>query len=302
MATASDWIEGARVRTLPAAAGPVLLGAGSAVGLGAFSFGKTLLALLVALGLQVGVNYANDYSDGIRGSDQERVGPPRLTGGGLAEPKQVLRAAFTSFGIAAAAGLALTIWSGVWWFLAVGALALLAAWFYTGGKSPYGYAGLGLSELNVFLFFGLAATVGTTYAQAHSAPFWLWLAASGIGFSSIALLMINNTRDIAGDERAGKLTLAVRLGDARSRLSVFVLLFWASSFAGLASWGAGISGGWSFLVFLVFLVAAIPAVAPVLGGAEGKALLAPLRNAGLFTLAYGVVLGSVLALGSPAGL
>ena len=158
------------------------------------------------------------------------------------------------------------------------------------------------AELNVFLFFGLAATVGTTYAQAHSAPFWLWLAASGIGFSSIALLMINNTRDIAGDERAGKLTLAVRLGDTRSRLSVFILLFWASSFAGLASWGAGVSGGWSFLVFLVFLVAAIPAFAPMLGGAEGKALLAPLRNAGLFTLAYGVVLGSVLALGSPAGL
>ena len=302
MASLQDWIEGARIRTLPAAAGPVLLGAGAAGAMGGFSFGKSLLALIVALALQVGVNFANDYSDGIKGTDKARVGPQRLTGSGLAEPKTVLKAALVSFAVAAVAGLALTAWSGVWWFLILGLLAIVAAWFYTGGNSPYGYSGLGISELNVFVFFGLVATVGSTYAQTYSAPLWLWVAASGIGFSSIALLMINNTRDIAGDEKAGKTTVAVRLGDARSRQFVVALLFWAAALAGIAAWGAGIGGFWSFVIFLVFLLIAVPAAGPVLGGAQGKALLAPLRNAGLFTLAYGVILGTVLALGSPAAL
>ena len=203
MASVSDWIEGARLRTLPAAAAPVIVGSAAAHYLGGFSAVRAALALLVALALQVGVNYANDYSDGIRGTDDNRKGPARLTGGGLAKPKTVLAAALGSFAVAGVAGLALVAVSGTWWLIAAGAAAVVAAWFYTGGKHPYAYLGIGLSELMVFVFFGLLACVGTAWTQVQSAPWWLWMSASALGLLSVALLMANNIRDIPTDRESG---------------------------------------------------------------------------------------------------
>ncbi|WP_051259201.1 1,4-dihydroxy-2-naphthoate polyprenyltransferase [Schaalia suimastitidis] len=206
------WIEGARLRTLPAAAAPVAVGTSAAYFLGAASVSRATLALLVALALQIGVNYANDYSDGIRGTDDERQGPPRLTGGGMASPRTVLAVAVLFFLFAGIAGLALLYLSGQWWLLVAGLAAVVAAWFYTGGRRPYGYMGVGLSEVMVFVFFGLMACVGTTWTQAFAAPWWLWLLASALGLMSVAMLMVNNLRDEAGDRLSGKRTLVVRLG------------------------------------------------------------------------------------------
>ena len=180
----------------------------------------------MALALQVGVNYANDYSDGIRGTDDNRKGPARLTGGGLAKPKTVLAAALGSF--AAGRAWRASPWSpmsGTWWLIAAGAAAVVAAWFYTGGKHPYAYMGIGLSELMVFVFFGLLACVGTTWTQVQSAPWWLWMSASALGLLSVALLMANNIRDIPTDRESGKMTAAVRLGDRASRW-VFAACAW----------------------------------------------------------------------------
>ncbi|QWW19300.1 1,4-dihydroxy-2-naphthoate polyprenyltransferase [Schaalia sp. 19OD2882] len=217
---AAAWVEGARLRTLPAAAAPVLVGTAAAVNLGTWAPGRAALALVVALALQVGVNYSNDYSDGIRGTDEDRVGPPRLTGGGLVPPKVVLAAALGCFAVAGLAGLALLWLSGQWWLAVAGVAAVVAAWFYTGGRTPYGYMGIGVSELMVFVFFGLMACVGTTWTQVPQAPWWLWVAASSLGLLSVAMLMVNNIRDIDTDAVAGKRTLAVRLG-RRVSLIVF---------------------------------------------------------------------------------
>ena len=214
MANAREWLAGTRPRTLPAAVVPVLIGSGVAFGYGKFSWWRALLALVVALALQVGVNFANDYSDGVRGSDERRVGPVRLVAAGLAPPRQVLAAAFGCFFVAGAAGLALAAVTS-WWLVAVGAACIAAAWFYTGGPRPYGYSGLG--EVFVFAFFGVVAVAGTAYVQ-MSAFSWLGLAASvPAGLLACALLMVNNLRDIKTDTVAGKRTLAVMLGDARSR-------------------------------------------------------------------------------------
>lgn len=289
------WLEGARLRTLPAAAAPVLVGAGAAAHMGAFSWEKTLTALFVALCLQVGVNFANDYSDGVRGTDRDRVGPPRLTALGVVSAQQVLRVALGCLGLAAIAGFFLVAWSGTWWFLLVGLAAIVAAWFYTGGKHPYGYAGVGLSEILVFVFFGLVATIGTAWVQAYSAPLWLWVAASGIGLASVSLLFVNNIRDIPTDRHAGKITLAVRLGDRHSRLAAVLLLVLASACGGLSvaliswptSWGAGAG--------LLLLAASLATIFPLLRGAEGHRLLPALRGAGLFALLYGVTVGALLA-------
>lgn len=295
--TAKDWLEGARLRTLPAAAAPVLIGVGGAWQLSEFSAGKSLLALAVALLLQIGVNFANDYSDGVRGTDAHRVGPNRLTASGLVPPRKVLALALVCFALAAVLGLVLVAWAGTWWMLGVGALAIAAAWFYTGGRNPYGYMGVGLSELLVFVFFGLVATVGTTWVQALSAPAWLWLAACGMGLCSVALLLVNNVRDIATDIVAGKRTLAVRMGDRSSRALFAAILATTAILGGAAS---AMVSGWQFGVaaFLVLSGPVILTVRPVLKGASGPALLAVLRNSGIYALVYGMIVVSTWILPS----
>src|SRR3954466_8412698 len=206
MPTASAWLHGARPRTLPAAVSPVLAGTGVAVYDDAAVWWKALLALVVALALQVAVNYANDYSDGVRGTDADRVGPMRLVGSGTATPGAVKRAAFLAFGVAAVAGLVLAA-TTAWWLALVGLLCVLAAWFYTGGSRPYGYLGLG--EVMVFCFFGLVAVMGTAYVQVETWQISALYAAVGIGGLACAILVANNLRDIPTDRVAGKMTLAV---------------------------------------------------------------------------------------------
>lgn len=218
-----NWVSGARVRTLPLAISPVVLGAGLALSSKDFRWDLTLLAAAVALLLQIGVNYANDYSDGIRGTDAHRVGPQRLTAAGLASPKAVLGAALVCFALAALAGLAIVVITGLYYLLVVGVVAIVAAWFYTGGKRPYGYSGLG--ELAVFIFFGLVATLGTAFIQTGFVDLPDWLLASASGFFASAVLMVNNIRDIATDTAAGKRTLAVRLGTRRAKWA-FTLMLW----------------------------------------------------------------------------
>jgi 1,4-dihydroxy-2-naphthoate octaprenyltransferase len=218
------WIKGARLRTLPLAVAPILIGAGTAQIAGKFNLGFVLLALAVALFLQIGVNYSNDYSDGIRGTDDNRKGPARLTGGGFVPPKQVRNAAFASFGIAAVFGLVITVLTQQWWFVGVGVVCILAAWFYTGGKKPYGYAGLG--EVIVFIFFGLVATIGTDYIQTLEINILSVLGGAAAGCFATAVLLINNIRDIDTDCLSGKKTLSTRIGKNVS-LGLFVVLTWA---------------------------------------------------------------------------
>lgn len=222
MASTQEWIAGSRPRTLPMAVAPVVIGSSAAAALGTFHPGIALLAALVALMLQIGVNYANDYSDGVRGTDDDRVGPLRLTGSGAAAAEQVKHAAFLCFAIAGLAGVLIVVLSGHWWMLAVGAVSVLAAWWYTGGSKPYGYMGLG--EVMVFLFFGLVATLGTTYAMADQLSQGAWLGAISHGLIASALLMANNVRDIPTDRTAGKLTLAVRLGEHQARWSYVAMI------------------------------------------------------------------------------
>ena len=217
------WIAGARLRTLPLAIAPVLIGMGAADAAGKFNLSLSLLALTVSLSLQIGVNYANDYSDGIRGTDANRVGPLRLTGSNSVRPSAVKNAAFAFFGIAGIAGLVIVVMTQHWWFLPVGAVSILAAWFYTGGKSPYGYAGLG--ELAVFVFFGLVATYGTAYIQIGSFDLNSLFGGIALGFFASAVLMINNIRDINTDAEVGKRTLAVKVG-AKWAKALFVVMLW----------------------------------------------------------------------------
>lgn len=293
--TVKDWLEGARLRTLPAAAAPVILGIGAALRLGGFSIGKSILAMVVALSLQVGVNFANDYSDGIRGTDDNRLGPQRLTASGKISRRTVLAIALGWFALAATCGLALVIWAGTWWMLGVGALAIVSAWFYTGGKSPYGYMGVGISELLVFIFFGIVATIGTTWVMSYAAPSWLWWAASGMGLCSVSLLMVNNIRDIPTDKECGKTTLAVRLG-ARVSKAVLILLQLSTALCAalaLTLLGMPVTVFVSIVVSLVLLGTAI--WVPVLQATSTKEMLLALRNAGLYTLYYGLVLGWALA-------
>ncbi len=215
MATRNQWIDGARTRTLPAAVAPVLVGTSIAEFEGSFRPLIALLALVVSLALQVGVNYANDYSDGIRGTDENRVGPVRLVGQKLATPKEVRRAAVIAFGISALAGLGMVLLSQVWLLIPIGTAAIAAAWFYTGGSKPYGYAGYG--ELFVFVFFGLVAVAGTSASQTGQVSELALLGGVACGALSTAILVANNLRDIPTDELTGKRTLAVRLGDAKTR-------------------------------------------------------------------------------------
>ena len=289
MATPAQWLEGARPRTLPAALAPVAAGTGAAGAVDAVCPSRALLALLVAVALQVGVNYANDYSDGVRGTDAERVGPLRLVGSGAASPAAVKGAALVSFAVAGVAGLVLSAVTS-WWLVLIGAACLAAAWFYTGGRSPYGYRGLG--EVSVFLFFGLVATAGTTYVQAGEVTVAAVLAGVGCGALACAILVANNLRDRALDVGAGKRTLAVRLGDSRTRV-LFVALIGTAYAVVLA---LGVDQRWVLLVLLTVPLAAQPAVL-TLRGAAGLDLVPVLKGTGLVLLVYGVALGITLALG-----
>ena len=223
MAKISTWITGARIRTLPLAVAPVILGSATAFSLDSFDLVLTLLALAVALLLQIGVNYANDYSDGVRGTDANRVGPQRITAGGLARPAAVKRAAFITFGLAMLAGLAIVLITAQWWLIAVGLAAVVAAWYYTGGKRPYGYNGLG--EISVFIFFGLVATVGTSFIQTLFLDPLAVMLGAALGLYASAVLLVNNIRDIETDRVAGKRTLSVRIGVKASK-TLFMLLIW----------------------------------------------------------------------------
>lgn len=289
MASPAEWVAGARPRTLPAAATPVIVGSGAAAQVDGFAFWPALLALGVALALQVGVNYANDYSDGIRGTDVDRVGPARLTASGAARAGEVRAAAFGAFGVAAVLGLWLCAVSGHWWLLAVGALAILAGWYYTGGRNPYGYRGLG--EVGVFVFFGLVATLGTTYTQSDVVTWPALVGAVAVGLLACAILMVNNLRDIPTDVVAGKRTLAVRLGDWRAR-RVFAAMIWLPLLLAVV---CAFAAPWA-LVTLVLLLPAVLLTLPVLAGARGPLLVPVLAGTGLFELAYGVLLGVGLAL------
>ena len=275
------WIVGSRPRTLPAAVVPVALGAVVAVGEGGAAWERVPLAGIVALALQVGVNYANDYSDGVRGVDDDRVGPVRLVGSGLTSARAVKMAAFTSFGIAALVGLVLAA-STSWWLLVVGAASILAGWFYTGGPRPYGYAGFG--ELFVFVFFGLVATVGTTYVVLERLPATTWWLGTATGALSCALLVTNNLRDVPTDRVAGKNTLAVRMGVDRTRHFFTALI--VVSFASLAVAGAIRPEG------LFGLLAAPVAVGPVRAvrsGASGRELVPVLASTGRLQLVMGIL-------------
>ena len=288
MATPAQWVAGARPRTLPAALAPVLVGTGVAAALDGFRLGPALLALVVALALQVAVNYANDYSDGTRGTDADRVGPMRLVGSGAATPRQVLIAAGLSFGVAGVAGLGLAALSS-WGLIAVGAVCIAAAWTYTGGPIPYGYRALG--EVFVFVFFGLVAVVGTTYVQTLTLPGLAFAVAVPVGLLIVAILVVNNLRDIEGDALVGKRTLAVLLGDRPTRL-LFAGLF-VVAFAVIAV--VGFSRPWVLIALLAIPLAAIPA-RTVLAGGRGPALIGALAGTGVLTLVTGVLLGTGLAL------
>jgi 1,4-dihydroxy-2-naphthoate octaprenyltransferase len=288
VATPRDWLAGARPRTLPAAIVPVVVGSGVAFGYGRFSAWRAGLALVVALALQVGVNYANDYSDGVRGTDQARVGPVRLVAAGLAPPRQVLAAALAGFGTACLAGLVLAATTS-WWLLLLGAAAVAAAWTYTGGRRPYGYLGLG--EVAVFAFFGVAAVVGTAYVQMGRVS-WLALAACvPVGLLACALLVINNLRDIGSDEESGKRTLAVLIGDQRTRvlyaacaLAPFGMLIVIAPARPLA------------LLALATLPLAVLPLRTVRTGGRGPALVGALGQTGRLQLAFGLLLTTGLAI------
>ncbi|MDO7868609.1 1,4-dihydroxy-2-naphthoate polyprenyltransferase [Nocardioides jiangxiensis] len=329
MATPAEWIAGARPRTLPAAVAPVLAGTGVAAWISHAVWWAAALALVVSLALQVAVNYANDYSDGIRGTDDDRVGPMRLVGSKKATPAAVKRAMLISFGVAGLAGTVLAL-STAWWLIAVGLVCVVAAWFYTGGSKPYGYLGLG--ELMVFVFFGLVATVGTTFVQVWRTPLsmfgggesesgilyvagsslarhcyipcpdsphpYIWLlpallAGTAIGALACAILVANNLRDIPTDTVSGKMTLAVRLGDHRTR-GLYAALTAAALGALVAL--AALTSAWA-LLGLVFLVPALKGVRVVTSGATGPGLIPVLQKTGIaeLLLGAGVFAGLLIA-------
>jgi 1,4-dihydroxy-2-naphthoate polyprenyltransferase len=288
VAQVRDWVAGARPRTLPAAIVPVVVGSGVAVGYGRLEAWRAVLALFVALALQVGVNYANDYSDGIRGTDTRRVGPVRLVGSGLTPPRQVLAAALGCFAAACVAGLVLAAVTS-WWLIPLGGLSVAAAWFYTGGERPYGYRALG--EVSVFLFFGLAAVAGTAYVQMDRVA-WLALAAAvPVGLLACALLVVNNLRDIPTDAATGKRTLAVVAGDQRTRL-----LYVGCALVPFAVAAAMAPVRPLALLALAAMPLALAPVRLVRGGASGPRLITALGQTGRLQLAFGVLLTVGLAI------
>ena len=291
MTSLQDWYQGARPRTLPAAIAPVLLGTALAQWHGSFIALNAVLAMVVALALQIGVNYSNDYSDGIRGTDEERVGPVRLVGQKLATPSAVKRAAFLWFGIAAVAGLILTIVTAQWIFIPIGLGAIASAWFYTGGKNPYGYVGLG--EIFVFVWFGLAAVLGTVFCQTASIALADVILAVGAGAFACALLVVNNLRDIPSDTVANKRTLAVRLGESKTRLLYVALVFAGFGSSVVVAAGSVLVDSnafplWAGAGAVASLVAHVPGRA-VLAGARGRDLIAVLVGTGRAQLVWAVV-------------
>jgi len=288
MATVAQWIEGARPRTLPNAIAPVIAGTGAAAWLHSAVWWKALLALTVSMALIVGVNYANDYSDGIRGTDDERAGPLRLVGSKVAAPRTVLKAAMVSFAVAAIAGLGLALVSAPW-LIAVGALCIAGAWLYTGGSRPYGYAGFG--EVAVFVFFGLIAVMGTQYTQALRIDWVGATLAVATGALSSAVLVANNLRDIPTDAVAGKVTLAVRLGDRRTRVLYQSLL----GLAGILTLVLMRATPWCAFGLLAAPLA-MRAAAPVRTGKGGRELIPVLRDTGLTMLVWSLAVAAALAL------
>jgi 1,4-dihydroxy-2-naphthoate octaprenyltransferase len=288
------WFAGARPRTLPAAVVPVAVGTACAVGEGSdgIIWWRAVAAMVVSLALQVATNYANDYSDGVRGTDADdkRVGPVRLVGQGLAAPSSVKKAAMAAFAVAGVAGGALALAVGPELFV-VGALAILAGWFYTGGPRPYGYAGFG--ELFVFVFFGLVATAGSTYVQLERVTGLSIGAAVPVGLLATALLVVNNLRDIPGDSEVGKRTLAVRLGDQRTRYLYLALIVGAIV---CVPFVAGLGQRPVAAIALITLVVAQKPVLRVLQGARGRDLIPVLGGTARVHLVFGVLLTIGLAL------
>ncbi|MEV3985151.1 1,4-dihydroxy-2-naphthoate polyprenyltransferase [Nonomuraea sp. NPDC049758] len=289
MATPGQWIAGARPRTLPNAVVPVMVGTGVAIGDGGFVWWRAVLALLVALSLQIGVNYANDYSDGIRGTDDQRVGPMRLVGSRAATPRQVLTAALGCFAVAAVLGLVLVVVTRAWWILLVGVACIAAAWFYTGGKRPYGYRGLG--ELAVFVFFGVVPVMGTAYVQTEQLSWTAFLASIPVGLLSCSMLVVNNLRDVQTDGTSGKRTLAVVLGAGRTR-ALYVLCQVVPFVVALAMIAVT---PWAALAALAAPLAVTP-IRTVLGKAVGPALIAVLQQTGKLQMAYGLLFAVGLAI------
>ncbi|MDT5219251.1 MAG: 1,4-dihydroxy-2-naphthoate polyprenyltransferase [Mycobacterium sp.] len=289
MASFAQWISGARPRTLPNAVAPVVAGTGAAAWLHSASWWKALLALAVAVPFVVGVNYANDYSDGIRGTDDERAGPVRLVGARLATPRAVLTAALLSLFVGCVAGLALALVSAPW-LIAVGVASVAGAWLYTGGSKPYGYSGLG--EAAVFVFFGLTAVLGTQYTQALRVDWVGLVLAVGVGALSSSVLVANNLRDIPTDAQSGKITLAVRLGDSRTRVLYHSLL----ALTGLLTLVLMIATPWC-AAGLVATPLALRADRPVRSGRGGPELIPVLRDTGLAMAVWAVAVAAALALG-----
>ncbi len=290
MATVDEWVLGLRPRTLPNSIVPVAVGTALAFSLDGFVWWKALSALMVSLALQIGVNFANDYSDGVKGTDtEERTGPTRLTATGLARPGQVLAAALGSFAFAGVIGLILVATTS-WWLLLLGASAIAAAWYYTGGHSPYGYRGLG--EVSVFVFFGVAAVVGTVFVQLGSAPWQAWVASLPVGLLSCAVLVINNLRDIPTDEETGKITLAVRIGAAGTR-KLYAGMIVGSYVVALAL----IWVSWWVPLVLLSVPLAVPPLRRVLGDQVGHDLVLGLGETGRLQMVFGLLFTVALALG-----
>jgi 1,4-dihydroxy-2-naphthoate octaprenyltransferase len=288
-ATAADWIAGARLRTLPLSIAPVVLGTAAAhTALAPWAWWRIALALAVAVCLQIGVNYANDYSDGVRGTDKFRLGPSRLTGSGAARPRTVLTVALVFFGIAAVAGAILVIHIGQYWLLGVGAVCIIAAYFYTGGKRPYGYYGLG--ELFVFVFFGLVATAGSTFVQLGQVNVESWLSGVAVGLIACAVLMVNNIRDLPQDRLAGKRTLAVLMGNLAARIVFAVLLLLPFV---ILIYFLLLYPNATYTYFALFL--AVPAVLIALTGKTPQELVLALQLTSLTALVYAIGLGWALA-------
>lgn len=291
MASFSTWIHGARLQTLPASISPIFAGIGVTLWLDTFDVFLSILCVLAGLTIQLAVNYSNDYSDGIRGTDKNRIGPARLTGGDLAHPYTVLAVAIGFYGLTAALGLIIIAFSGQWWLILVGVAAIAAGWFYTGGKHPYGYMGLG--EVFVFVFFGLVACGGTIFVQAGGVPLLGWLSSCIMGLVACCILMLNNIRDIPTDTYAGKKTLAVRMGDNRARIAYSITLIFAMSMCFGLCFTPNIHT-WCAVFFLPSLVFVAINIARILGigqpAAHGGSINKLVKLSGLTELTMGLAL------------